>query len=137
MKKIKIPQTDSIQELARFWDTQDLMDELENVEEAVFARKPTEGKVRRGGKPTLNKKDGRRVMVSTPDVKQVRELFGLTQENFAHLLGIRLTTLQSWEQGRRQPNGPARLLLQVAAQHPETVKDALQLKSKHSIDCFA
>jgi putative transcriptional regulator len=40
---------------------------------------------------------------------------------FAALLGINVTTLQNWEQKRRQPEGPARVLLRVAAAHPEAV----------------
>lgn len=45
---------------------------------------------------------------------------------FAHLIGISQKTLQNWEQGRRAPTGPAKVLLRVAARHPklllETVK---------------
>ena len=43
MKARKIPETDSIEELARFWDTHDLTDfenQLEDVSERVFERKP-------------------------------------------------------------------------------------------------
>jgi hypothetical protein len=43
MKKLKIPSTDSIEELARFWDTHDATDfedEVEEVTEPVFVRKP-------------------------------------------------------------------------------------------------
>jgi putative transcriptional regulator len=43
----------------------------------------------------------------------------------ARALGISLDTLQNWEQGRRQPTGPAKVLLKVAAKHPEAVLEAV------------
>ena len=61
-----------------------------------------------------------------PDVRHIRAAYGLTQEGFARMLGISVATLRNWEQGRRRPEGPARILLQVAAKHPEAVLDTLQ-----------
>jgi putative transcriptional regulator len=61
-----------------------------------------------------------------PDVVAIREGYGLSQDRFAALLGISVRTLQNWEQGRRQPHGPARVLLRVAARHPEAVLDAVR-----------
>jgi putative transcriptional regulator len=61
-----------------------------------------------------------------PDVRGIRAHFGLTQERFARLIGISVGTLRNWEQGRRRPEGAARVLLQVAARHPEAVMDALR-----------
>ncbi len=58
-----------------------------------------------------------------PDVRALRDRYGLTQDQFAHLLGISVATLRNWEQGRRKPEGPARVLLRVAAKHPEAVLD--------------
>jgi putative transcriptional regulator len=58
-----------------------------------------------------------------PDVRLIRERYGLTQEKFACLIGISVATLRNWEQGRRKPEGAARVLLQVAARHPEAVLD--------------
>lgn len=55
------------------------------------------------------------------DVAALRKHFGLSQSKFAAMLGISVDTLQNWEQGRRQPDGPARVLLRVAATHPEAV----------------
>lgn len=60
------------------------------------------------------------------DIKSIRDGFGLTQEQFAALLGISVSTLRNWEQGRRTPEGPARVLLQVAARHPEALLDVVQ-----------
>ena len=57
------------------------------------------------------------------EVKQIRELYGLSQDKFATLMGISIATLRNWEQGRRKPEGPARVLLQVAAKHPEALPD--------------
>lgn len=61
-----------------------------------------------------------------PDVAAIREDYGLSQTKFAALLGISVRTLQNWEQGRRHPQGPARVLLRVAARHPRAVLDAVK-----------
>jgi putative transcriptional regulator len=55
----------------------------------------------------------------SPDVAALRGHFKLSQAKFAALLGISVDTLQNWEQGRRQPEGPAKVLLRVAAAHPD------------------
>lgn len=60
------------------------------------------------------------------DVKQIRETYLLSQGQFAALLGISVRTLRNWEQGRRVPEGPARVLLQVVAKHPEAVMDSVR-----------
>jgi putative transcriptional regulator len=65
----------------------------------------------------------RRFEFSDTEVRSLRKQFGLTQEKFAHLVGISVGTLRNWEQGRRKPEGPARVLLKVAAVHPETLLD--------------
>ena len=58
---------------------------------------------------------------ATPDVAALRARFKLSQAKFARLLGISVDTLQNWEQGRRRPEGPAKVLLRVVATHPETL----------------
>ena len=55
------------------------------------------------------------------DVVRVRTRLGLSQIKFARLIGISEDTLQNWEQGRRSPAGPAKVLLKVAARHPEAL----------------
>lgn len=70
-------------------------------------------------------KPSRGFLIEEPDVKGIRENYNLSQRQFASLLGISIKTLQNWEQGRRSPRGPARVLLQVAARHPEIVWDAV------------
>jgi hypothetical protein len=54
-------------------------------------------------------------------VGATRRKLGLSQDRFACLLGISVRTLQHWEQGRRKPAGAARVLLRIAARHPEVV----------------
>lgn len=55
------------------------------------------------------------------DVPALRKRLKLSQPAFAAMLGISVGTLRNWEQGRRRPEGPARVLLRVAALHPEAV----------------
>lgn len=56
-----------------------------------------------------------------PDVRRLREKHGLSQSRFATLMGISVGTLRNWEQGRRKPEGSARILLRVVERHPEAV----------------
>jgi putative transcriptional regulator len=58
------------------------------------------------------------------DVVRVRSRLGLSQHKFARLLGISENTLQNWEQGRRKPAGPAKILLKVALRHPQALLEA-------------
>lgn len=66
-------------------------------------------------------KGTRKTMQIPSDVKSIREKIGLSQSAFAGLLGVSVRTLQEWEQGRRQPKGPAQALLRVADRHPEAL----------------
>jgi len=59
------------------------------------------------------------------DVRAIRRLTGLSQARFAELLDIELSTLRNWEQGRRQPTGPARALLRAIRNSPLEVIKAL------------
>jgi DNA-binding transcriptional regulator YiaG len=54
-------------------------------------------------------------------IPATRRKLGLSQAQFARLLGISIRTLHHWEQGTRKPTGAARVLLRVAAQDPEAV----------------
>jgi putative transcriptional regulator len=58
-------------------------------------------------------------------VAALRARFQLSQAKFAALLGISTGTLRNWEQGRREPEGAARVLLRVAARHPDAVLSAV------------
>lgn len=66
------------------------------------------------------------------DVAAIRERYGLSQAKFASLMGISVRTLQNWEQGRRIPRGPARILLRVAAFHPEAILDVVRPRQKRA-----
>ncbi|MDR2638093.1 MAG: helix-turn-helix domain-containing protein, partial [Zoogloeaceae bacterium] len=50
-----------------------------------------------------------------------RHKTGMSQAQFAKLMGVSVRTLQEWEQGRREPSGAARTLLKIAARRPEVV----------------
>jgi putative transcriptional regulator len=58
-------------------------------------------------------------------IKELREMTGLSQANFALLLDVDVGTLRNWEQGRRAPTGPARALLRAIRNDPEHVLAAL------------
>ena len=59
--------------------------------------------------------------VKLPDAVQARASVGLSQQEFAALLGVSARTLQDWEQGRREPTGAAKMLLRVAVSNPEVL----------------
>ncbi len=85
--------------------------------------------VREGGAILKGKAKPSRVFeVKTPEVREIREAYDLSQAEFAALLGISVDTVQNWEQGRRMPAGPAKILLQVVAKHPEAVWDVVRPK---------
>jgi putative transcriptional regulator len=56
-------------------------------------------------------------------VARVRIQSGLSQSQFAEILGVSKRTLEQWEQGRREPSGAARTLIKIAASRPEIFKE--------------
>ncbi len=62
-----------------------------------------------------------RIMHPENEVAQARQRLGMTQKEFAHLLGTPIGTVRGWEQGRRQPTPAAKVLLRVASKYPEKV----------------
>lgn len=88
--------------------------------EKLIASVREAGKIKRGGT-----NPSRRFEFKAADVRKIRTKLDLSQSEFALLIGVSVATLQNWEQGRRQPEGPARALLRIAATHPEAVMDAL------------
>lgn len=64
-----------------------------------------------------------RVLQPPPPVQIVRSQLTLSQSAFAGMMGVSVRTVQDWEQGRREPNGPAKTLLRIAQQHPEVFLD--------------
>ena len=70
-----------------------------------------------------------RVSVAEPnEVAEARSKTGLTQLQFAEVLHISPRTLQEWEQGRRNPSGPAKALIEIAFRHPEVIREDLALR---------
>lgn len=65
------------------------------------------------------------VNVPQVDVKALRERLGLTQREFAQRFCFSTRSIQNWEQGRRSPEGPARILLTVIDREPEAVLRAV------------
>jgi putative transcriptional regulator len=61
--------------------------------------------------------------VQVPAAAEARAKVGLSQQQFAGLLGVSPRTLQDWEQGRREPTGAAKTLLRVAVNHPEVLRE--------------
>lgn len=67
-----------------------------------------------------------RVFEFTPlDIKAIRHKLNKSQREFAIMIGVSVSTLQNWEQGRRKPQGPAKALLKVALENPEAVEKSL------------
>jgi putative transcriptional regulator len=59
------------------------------------------------------------------NVKRVRRKLGMSQNDFAEQFGISAATVRNWEQGRRQPEGPARVLLTIIDREPAAVQRVL------------
>lgn len=75
------------------------------------------GKIRRG-----EMKPSRAFKIDPKnDIVKVRGKLGLSQSKFAAILGISTDTLQNWEQGRREPTDPAKVLLKIANKHPKVL----------------
>jgi putative transcriptional regulator len=64
--------------------------------------------------------------VDAMQVKEVRAATGLSQAGFAEVIDVRLSTLRNWEQGRREPTGPAKALLRAIHNDPRHVIKALR-----------
>lgn len=60
-----------------------------------------------------------RILSEPSPPKEIRSKLHLSQAAFAGLMGVSLRTVQDWEQGRREPSGPAKSLLRIAEQYPK------------------
>ena len=67
----------------------------------------------------------RKFYVDAIAIKQLRSKIGLSQPKFAALLHVDVATLRNWEQGRREPTGPAQALLRAIKNNPQAVLKAL------------
>ena len=81
--------------------------------------------VKQAGRKRGALRPSRTVRFEAEDVKAIRTRLDKSQSEFALMIGVSVSTLQNWEQGRRQPDGPARALLKVAAKNPDAVAEAL------------
>jgi len=74
---------------------------------------------------STDKSAGRKPRVKVPpvNVTALRAKTGLSQFEFAQSIGVPKGTLLNWEQGRREPTGPAQVLLAILAKKPSLVKD--------------
>ena len=61
----------------------------------------------------------RSFVVDRQEVRQIRENLSVSQDDFAALMGVSVNTVQNWEQGRRTPTGPARVLLTIVQHQPD------------------
>ena len=78
------------------------------------------GKIKQG-----TMKASRVTKYEMPDIKIIRSNLHVTQMEFAHMIGVSVGTLRNWEQGRREPEGPATALLTVAKAKPEMLLEVL------------
>jgi putative transcriptional regulator len=78
------------------------------------------GKIKRG-----EMKASRAFQFDPADIKGIRQRLKKSQAEFALMIGVSISTLQNWEQGRRRPQGPARALLKIADERPDAVIETL------------
>lgn len=64
-------------------------------------------------------------MVEVSIAAEARQRLGMSQSQFASMLGVSVRTFQDWEQGRREPSGAAKTLLRIAAVRPDAVHEAI------------
>jgi putative transcriptional regulator len=83
------------------------------------------GEIRRG-----ERAPSRETYVASEQVMRIRKLTKLSQAKFAHVIDVEVSTLQNWEQGRRNPTGPARALLRAIENDPEHVIAALMASAE-------
>jgi len=82
--------------------------------------------IREAGSILKGKKEAARTTTfNDVDIQSVRSKTGLSQNQFAALLGVSPSTLKNWEQGRRHPSGPAKALLHIVSAQPRMVLETL------------
>lgn len=63
----------------------------------------------------------------TVDVRNIRQKLKMSQKAFSIRFGFNISTLRQWEQGRRQPDGSAQILLKIIDKESDAVDRALAL----------
>lgn len=91
----------------RFFD--ELMQSVEQMDAIVHGRR----------------QPARQFEIDALQVKNIRKATGLSQTRFAEMIDVQVATLRNWEQGRREPTGPAKALLRAIHNDPEHVLKAL------------
>ena len=77
-------------------------------------------------------KASREYVFKAQDIQEIRAKLGKSQAEVSRMIGVSVDTLQNWEQGRREPVGPARALLVVAARAPKVVERALSKSTRRA-----
>jgi putative transcriptional regulator len=96
-----------------------------------MTKKATVDRSRRYGKPDAENPEwtkadfarARPFRAVRTEWRENRERQGLTQEKLAAIMGVSVRTLQGWEQGRREPTGPAKALLLIARRRPDVLRE--------------
>jgi putative transcriptional regulator len=92
------------------------------------ARRNTGREILDGLRQLKRGEDGR--VLNIPRVATIRAKTGLSQAQFAELMGVSVRTLQDWEQGRRAPSGAARTLLLVSSENPAALLAAARRRPR-------
>lgn len=93
--------------MSRFFD--ELMESVEQMDEIIQGQRPP----------------SRQFEIDALQVKSIRKATGLSQLRFAEMIDVQVATLRNWEQGRREPTGPAKALLRAIHNDPDHVLKAL------------
>ena len=80
-------------------------------------------------------RSARMTAVAVTRASEARSSVGLSQSEFAKLLGVSVRTLQDWEQGRREPTGAAQTLLRIAEQHPRVLRGVTIPRQSRGLSC--
>jgi len=93
--------------MSRFFD--ELMDSVVEMDEIIQGKR----------------QPARQFVVDALQVREIRKATGLSQVRFAEMIDVQVATLRNWEQGRREPAGPAKALLRAIHNDPDHVLKAL------------